>query len=130
MEYLALDILPLSATDSQLAANSDTCGTKITQLEEQIQSAIDSRKVIDFIEGNTTEFKSLNQQYALYWVNTKYSWDTDISNYAKLEGITASFQMSNSKLPFIGMAHITIDPPMTKVIDFKVNLPRSVSSHR
>ncbi|GEM_PF-2293705 len=123
-----LAILPVPVTDYQSSSNStSTCRTKITQLEEQIQSATNSIKVIHFIEGNTTEFKSLNQKYMLYWVNTKYSWDSDISTCsAKLEGITASFQISNSTFPFLGMVHITVDPAMTKVLDLKVDTPSTV----
>ena len=127
-----LALLPVSMSDSESSTNStNTCGSKITQLENQIQIAVDSSKTIHFIESNTTAFKSLNQKYTLYWVNTKYSWNTDVSTCsAHLEGITASYQISNSTLPFMGMAHITVDPALTKIIDFKVDIPNAVTSHK
>src|SRR5574337_1463897 len=123
----ALALLPVSIQGSQTGANStNTCGSKITQLEDQVQSAVDSSKIIHFVESNTAAFKSLNQKYTLYWLKTRYIWDTNVSTCsARLEGITASFQISNSTLPFMGVTHITVDPAMTKVTDIKVDIPNS-----
>lgn len=99
----------------------DTCGTKITQLEDQIEYAT-SPKIIHYIENNTTAFKSLSQKYS--WLGTAYSWNANaISCSAQLDGITSSFQLSNNTNPFIGVVHITVNPQVTKVTGLKIDIP-------
>lgn len=90
-----------------------TCGERIIHLENEVQNAIDSSSTIHFIETGSNEFKSLSQRYDMFWVDTKYLWNTDVSTCsAKLVGIETSFQLSNSSSPYIGMANITVDPSM------------------
>lgn len=121
----ALTVMPISVPDPQETGNpASTCGAKITELEGEVENAVDSSKVVHFIESNTTAFKSLDQKYTLYWLKTEYRWDSDVSKCsAKLEGITASFQLATPALPFIGVAHITIDPRMDSVTSVQVDIP-------
>ena len=128
----AVAILPASFSDSDSGTGSSgTCGAKISQLEQEVEAAVGSSRVIHFIEDNATLYRSLHQKYTLYWINTKYDWKTDVGGCsANLGGITASFQMSNDTVPFIGMAHFTIDPSMTRIISLHVDMPGSPSPYK
>lgn len=128
----ALTMMPIAMPDPpQDAYAANNCGTKITALEDQVQKAVDSSKVVHFIESNTTSFKSLEKTYTLYWLNTTYAWKSDISTCsAKLDGITASFQLSNATVPYLGVAHISVDPRMSNVTSVQVDIPNHAVSHR
>lgn len=120
---LAAAILPVSFPASQTSP-SDTCGAKITQIEEQVEYAVGSPRIIHFIEDNTTAFKAIHGRYTAYWLGTKFSWKNDLSTCsATLQSITASFEIGNSTLPFVGMAHVTIDPSMTRVVNVQFDFP-------
>ncbi|HJU14761.1 MAG TPA: hypothetical protein VJ792_09940 [Candidatus Nitrosotalea sp.] len=121
----AAAIMPASLSDPNAGmASTENCGAEIAQLEEQVEAAVGSSRVIHFIENNATAYKSLHQKYTLYWINTKYDWKTEVGGCsASLGGITASFQMSNSTVPFLGMAYFGIDPPMTRVVNVHVDMP-------
>jgi hypothetical protein len=123
----AVTLLPVSLAYSQSSSNSsNTCGVKITQLENQLE-VIFSPKIVHFIESNTTAFKSLQQKYSLYWLNTIYSWNNDVSKCsAQLQSVTASFEMLNSTRPNIGVAHITVDASVTKVLNVKIDMPNAI----
>ena len=113
----------LPDTISLQSSLPDTCGTKITQLEFQIENAT-SPKIIHYVENNTTTFKLLSQKYSLFWLDTAYSWNTNATACsAQLDGITTAFQLSNSTIPFIGVAHITVNPQVTKVTGLKIDIP-------
>ena len=129
MVTLAPLLLGLSAfmllpdTMSLQSTLPDTCGTKITQLEDQIEHAT-SPKIVHYIENNTTTFKSLSQKYSLFWLGTVYSWNANATTCsAQLDEITTSFQLSNNTNPFIGVAHITVNPQVTKVTGLKIDIP-------
>lgn len=122
----ALTLLPVSISEQQAVDTTGTCGARITMLEDEVSAATGSGKAVHFIETNTTAFKSLSQKYTLYWISTKYRWDNDLSNCsAKLENITASFQIANSTRSYIGVAHVTVDPALTKVIGMTVDIPNT-----
>lgn len=107
----------------------DTCSTKITQLEDQIEYTV-SPKIVHFIENNTTAFKSLSQKYDLYWLGTSYDWDASSSTCsAQLKEITSAFQLSNMTNPFIGVVHITVNSAVTKVVGLKIDIPDIVVPH-
>ncbi|SRR5579875_1387282 len=119
---LAAAILPAQLQGAQ-NMHADTCGARITELEEQVEYAVGSPRIIHFIEDNTTAFESLHQKYLLYWLNTKFTWDNDLSRCsAHLEEITASFELGNSTVPFIGMAHITVNPGLTRVTGLQLDI--------
>lgn len=81
-------------------------------------------RIIHFIEDNTTAFKAIHGRYTAYWLGTKFSWKNDLSTCsATLQSITASFEIGNSTLPFVGMAHVTIDPSMTRVVNVQFDFP-------
>ncbi len=122
---IALTLFPMLQSYSQTDSTS-ACGIQITQLENQIEYVF-SPKVVHFIEINTTAFKSLSQQYKMYWLDTTFDWNTDISKCsAQLQNSTVSYELSNSTKPSMGVAHITVDPAMTKILNVKVDVTNTV----
>ena len=127
---LSLPVFALLPNTISLQSNlTDTCGTKIAQLESQIENAT-SPKIIHFIESNTTAFKSLSQKYILYWISTRYIWSANSTTCSThLDGITTAFQLSNMTNPFIGVAHITVDSSVTKVSGLKIDIMNNIVPH-
>lgn len=108
-----LPILPSYAQSSANSANS--CDEKLWRLEDQIE-VIFSPKAVHFVESKTVEFKSLDQKYTVYWINTNFDWNTDVSKCnAQLKGETVSYILSSNNV-IKGEAHITVDPSLTKVL--------------
>jgi hypothetical protein len=119
----------LPDTISLQSSLPDTCGTKITQLEDQIENAT-LPKIVHFIESNTTAFKSLSQMYGLYWLDTVYNWNVNATTCsAQLNGTTTDFQLSTLTNPFIGVVHITVNPSLTKVAGLKIDIPDTEIPH-
>lgn len=125
-QFLTLALLPVTISHPQAGEDlSNSCGEKLTQLEDEVEVALGSLKVIHLIE-NDTAFKSLEQKYDLYWIYTHYEWETNTSTCsARLVGIEATFQISNSTLPFVGMVHFTVDPSLNKVTGVSLHLPNT-----
>lgn len=118
----ALVLVPIAISYSTSSSPS-TCSANISQQENQTVTLNFQKKTMYFIENNTTEFKSLNQKYHVAWLGTSYDWSTNLSTCtAVLNGITATFELSNSTSPFVGESHITIDPLVTKVTNVKTDI--------
>ncbi|MGI0006952.1 MAG: hypothetical protein ACREAR_03020 [Nitrosotalea sp.] len=123
-----LVLVPIAISYSTSSpSQSSTCATSISQQENQTVTLDLQKKSMYFIENNTTEFKSLSQKYHVAWLGTSYDWNTNLSTCtATLNGITATFELSNSTSPFVGESHITIDPLVTKVTSVKSDIPNVV----
>ena len=109
--------------NTQVSYSASECNAKIAQQENQTVALDLEQKAVWFIENKAMEFKSLNQKYLANWVSTNYQWNADQSTCtATLKGITVDFELSNSTAPFVGMAYITVDPSVSKVIDIKTDI--------
>ena|SRR2546425_979 len=122
---ISLSLMSITLSYSHATASpSSTCLAQIAQQKSQTETLDLERKVMSFIGNNAAEFKSLNQKYNANWLATNYQWNIDQSTcIATLTGVTEDFELSNSTAPFVGMAHITVDPSASKVIDIKMDMP-------
>jgi hypothetical protein len=114
-------LLPMLPSYAQSSSNStSTCDDQIWRLEDQME-VIFSPRIVHFVESNTAEFKLLSQEYTMYWLNTNFDWNTDVSKCsAQLQGTTVSYLLSSSNHLIKGEAHITLDPSLTKVLAVKI----------
>ena len=110
--------------NTEVSYSASECNDKIAEQENQTVTLDLQQKAVWFIENKAMEFKSLNQKYRANWVSTNYQWSADQSTCtATLKGVTVDFELSNSTAPFVGMAYITVDPSVSKVIDMKTDMP-------